>query len=504
MKSNSPSMREIELDLSGSSTFGRDPKIMASRTFNMILSDGWFVDYGGYEKVLSIFPSGKGRGIFSSKSNRIIVVISNRIYSVEVYSTSIANEVAYNVVFVSFINSFSGDVFMDENDTNQIAICDKHNIYIYNYITTDFRMAILPEGFNPGYVTYQDGRFIAPDTQSASWALSQVGNGLDWFWGDAGNPVLGALQTKADFAIATLRVPGRGNLLYVMGHRVTELWTDIGAPIFPYQRSTSVNYDYGCLNPATLASLDDIVVWLGGNEKSGPFILYSTGGEVKQISTDGINYKLSQLNNPEKSAGFMVKMAGHTIYQLTFYDPSDNYSLIYDFTTQKFFDVTDENMNFHIARRMAFFNNDYYFVSFSDGNLYRMAPELSTYDYGTFSDNSKKIYEIPRVRVCKNIRLPDSSAFIVNNMNFVLEQGNDTQNVFNGDENYQPRIGLSISRNGGISYGSYINKPIYKSGRHINRINYWGLGRANDFVPQFRYWGKAPWKASNGVVSYFQ
>lgn len=505
MKSNSQAMKPIELDLVGSSTFGRDPKISSRRTFNMIIADDWFTDYAGYKNVLNISRAGTGRGIFTSvRSNKMIVVVNNKVYAVTIYGSFLSDQKLYNSSFIGNIDSYSGDVFIDENNTNQIAICDQANIYIYNTSTGNFQKAVLPEGFIPGYVTYQDGRFITPDKVSASWALSQVGDGLNWFWGASGEPVLGAIQTKPDLGVATLRVPGRGNLLYVMGSTVTELWTDVGGATFPYQRNSSLNFDYGCINAATLASSDEVVAWLGINEKSGPVIMYTTGGDVQQISTDGINFKFEQLKNPANSSAFFVKLSGHLIYQLTFYDKDDNYTVAYDFTTKQFFDVTDENMNFHIARRVAFFNDDYYFVSFSDGNLYQFTPNLTTYDYGFFEDESEKVYEIPRIRVCGNIRPPNAFRFAINNVTFILEQGNDVTHTINNDPNYNPRIGLSISKNGGISFSSYVSRPIYTVGNRMNRLNWWNLGVANDLVLQFRFWGRGPWKATNGLVNIYQ
>lgn len=505
MKTFSTESLQQPLDIVGSSSFGRDPKILASRTFNMIQSDDWLVGYAGYKKILPVLPGGNGRGIFTSiKSNSLIVVVGNKAFVVKVYSTSINENVkTYTSSFIGLLDTNDGDVFIDENNTNQIAICDQKNLYIYNYVDETFVTAVLPDGVIPGYVTYQDGRFIVPDSASANWYLSQVGNGLDWFWGASGEPVFGSIQTKPDFAKAALRFPGRGNLLFVMGNTVTELDTDVGGALFPYQRSTSINFDYGCINAATIAASGEIVAWLGYNEKSGPVIMYSTGSDIQQISTDGINFKFQQLKNPTKSAAFFVKLSGHLIYQLTFYDPEDNYSLIYDFNTQKFYDVTDEQMNFHIARRVAFFDNDYFFVSFNDGNLYKMDADFTSYDYGFFEDGSPKIWEIPRIRVCNNFRMPNASRFFVNNITFTLEQGNDPYNI-REQNTYQPRIGLSISKDGGYSFGSYVTRPVYKIGKRINRLNWWGMGAANDFVPQFRFWGKGPWNAFNGVMSINQ
>lgn len=493
----------LPLDIVGSSNYGRDPKIMSSRTFNMIIADDWLVDYSGYKMVIKISPQGNGRGIFSSiRDKRMIAVIDNRVYSINIYSTG--NNPSFTVTPVGIINSFSGDVSIDENVNSQIAICDQHDIYIYNYSTGAFTKATLPEGFIPGYVTYQDGYFITPNLNGSEWALSASNNGLNWFWGASGEPVLGALQTKADYAKVTIRVPGRGNLLFVMGNYVTELWTDTGAAGFPYQRSFSANIDYGTINSATVATLGNIVAWLGFNEKSGVVIMYSTGGDIQQVSTDGINYRLNRLTNPAKSSAFFMSLSGHLIYQLTFYDPNDNFTVLYDFTTQKFFDATDENMNFHIARDVAFFNNEYYFVSFRDGNIYQMSDSFSTFDYGTFANDTPKVYDIPRVRVCSNVRAANQARFSVTNMNFTLEQGNDVDNDFN-NPNYIPGIDMSMSKNGGISYSSYSpRKNIYNVGNRINKLNWWGMGMANDFVPQFRFFGKGAWKCTNGEVNIIQ
>jgi hypothetical protein len=469
----------------------------------MISADNWLVDYAGYKKAITISPNGKGRGIFSSiKSGTLIAVIDNKVYSITVYASGSTTN--YTVNPVGTINSFTGDVFIDENIANQIAICDQHDIYIYNYVTGAFTKATFPTGSRPGYVTFQDGYFVVPDLNSSKWFLSAPNNGLNWFWGAGATPVNGALQTKADYAKVTLRVPGKGNLLFVMGNYVTELWTDVAAATFPYQRSYSINIDYGCVNSATVASLEHIIAWLGFNEKSGPVIMYSSGGDIQQVSTDGINYRFSQLVAPEKSSAFFMKLSGHLIYQLTFYDPQDNYTLLYDFTDKKFYDATDENMNFHIARRVAFFDETYYFVSFRDGNIYQMSDQLYTFDYGKFGDDSPKFYEIPRIRVCSNVRAANQMRFVINNMTFTLEQGNDTHNDGNNPD-YFPGIDMSMSKNGGISFSSYApRKSIYTVGNRMNRLNWWSCGTANDFVPQFRFWGVGPWKCTNGEIQIFQ
>lgn len=468
---SSPIQQDLPLDIVGSSTFGRYPKISLEQTFNMIISDDFLVPYAGYKLQVNL-NAVEGRGIYSSvRWGRMVVVVDSTVYSIDknLVPTRIAN-----------IATYTGDVYMDENEKSEIAISDGLNIYIYNYQTNTFNTAELDDGFTPGYITYQDGRFIAANSNRPEWRLSSPVDSTLWPYDDAS---VGTFQTKASNVVAVLRMPGMGPLLYVFGNTVIEPWYDVGAASFPYQRNNSYNVDFGCLSPATIATDDRIVVWLGANEKSGPVIMYTMGSDINQVSTDGINFQLAQLTHPENSYAFMFKQDGHLFYHLTF--PKDNLSLTYDFTTQKFFTLTNEYMDYHIAKRVAFFNNTYYFVSFKDGDIYELNTQYTTYNGA----------EIPRVRVCKNIRLPDASRFVLNKLTFTLEEGN-SQTI--------QRIDLSLSKDGGESFGNIIGKTLNQLGRRPNRLIYWNLGSGNDIIPQFRFWGLSRFVATDGIASIYQ
>ena len=541
MKGRSPTFTQLPLDIVGSTKFGRYPKISVEQTYNMIISDGFLVPYAGHLLETAISNSAQGRAIFTSvRYNHMIAVIGNIVYA-------ISNDLS--ATQVGTIATFEGDVYIDENNVNQIAICDKANIYVYNYITNTFKIAtdgVNPTlGFTPGYISYQDGRIVEAALGTASWRLSNVGDATVFPFD---SQHVGTFQTKPDSVVATQRMPGRGNLIYVMGATVTEIWQDIGNNLFPYQRNSSVNIDYGCLNSATIAFNDTIVVWLAANEKSGPMIAYSTGGDIKKISTDGIDFQLANLKAPADSYGFLFRQDGHLLYQITF--TTDNLTYVYDFNTSMFFTLCDKNMNAHIAKKVAFFNDQYYFVSTVDGNIYHMGTQFTTYNGD----------EIPRIRVCKNIRLPDASRFSVNNLTFTIEQGTqdnifftdhlltesgipiltedgqfiDVMNTFqiptfvplltednqlllteSGEEILVEEfsnipyvvpqtVGLSVAKNGGMSFGTIWQKDLNTQGNFRNRLIYWQLGAANDFVPQFRFWGLSRFVATDGIVSIYQ
>lgn len=548
MRPTSETIRDIPMQMVGSTMFGRYPKISQEQTYNMIISDGWLVPYAGYKMVLPINPNGQGRGIFTSvRANVMFVVIEEKVYIV---TTGLIP------TQIGTLLTFNGDVFIDENDNNQVAFCDKQNIYIYNYITDVF--SVVSTGFTPGYVAFQDGYFIAPDITNAAgvpaWRLSAINDGTSW---PNDSQHVGSFQTKPDLPVACIRFPARGNLLYVMGHTVTELWYDVGGQLFPYQRSSSQNIDYGCLNPATIGFGDNFVVWLGINEKSGPVIMYTTGGDINRISNDGIDFKFAELTNPTNSYGFLFKQDGHLFYQFTF--PDDNITYAFDFNTKQFFTLCDENMNYHIAKRVTFFNNSYYFVSFRDGNLYEFSTQYNTYNYGLV-DDVEYIFEIPRVRVLPTIRLPDNSGFITNTITFTVEMGDianhqtgiqyqilatelnptgllatedlkhvletedhlhilETQSVQHlletEDLNHflatnvsalysQPRIDMSISRDGGEVFGNYTTRLMNPPGKRINRVTFRNIGFANELTAQFRFWGFGRFVVGNGEYGVYQ
>jgi hypothetical protein len=526
-------MKTYPLDIVGSNTFGRNPKISPSQTFNMFISDNFLVDMTGYKKVLNVPQSAGGRGTFrSERGNFFIAVIGNAVYRISGPDTFLSYQ------FISNINTFFGDVSIDENIANQIAICDGQALWIYNWVAGTFQAAVLPisqktdQPITPGYVTYHDGYFIVPDVVTSDWYLSKANNGLIWNWGAGSTYVFGSVQTKPTNCVAVLRAPGRGSLIWVFGTDVTEPWQDTGAQLFPYQRNSSSSIDYGCLSSTTIAAMDNYIAFLGSNEKSGPAILVSQGGNFERLSTDGIDFLLADLVAPETSTAFFYRLDGHVFYQITFYDPRDNYTLVYDFNTKKFFYATDESMNFHIAASICFYNETYYFVSLKDSSIYELNSKYFTYDYnllnGAYSYDID--YQIPCVRICSSLEQDDTNPRVYNRLMFEVEQGVDPnyalyENYFaSGEdgfiiaqeaaygyvgywatqeirvESYAPRIDITISKDSGQTFGNASQKFLNTQGNRKNRVIFWNLGQANDFVVQLRFWSRYRKTISNGII----
>lgn len=552
--------KEFPLNIVGSSTFGRYPKISIEKTYNMFMSDSFMVPYAGYQIGVpseQFNDATQGRAIFTStKFDALVVVMGSNVYLVNITFSQQQQKVTYyQVIRIGSLQTTTGVVYIAENNKPQIGISDGTAFYIYDPTSSPSFQAI-PIDFVPGYLTFHDTYFIMPAVGTHTWRLSGNNDGTTW---PNDQFSVGALQTKPDNVQAVVRFPSKGNMIFVMGSIVTEAWFDTGAQLFPYQRNNQFNIDYGCIQPATVAYMDEFVVWLAQNEKSGPIIVYSDGGMPRKITTDGIDYLFSTLQNPQDSQGFLYRQDGHLFYHINFY--SDNLSLFYDFNTEKFYHASDQNLNYFIASEVAFINNQYYFVTKNNGNIFAFDTVFTTYQdvdsLGNVMNN-----EIPRIRICKNIRTPEQDYAIINDLGFTIESGETnyqqqdlgeiilvtqsgnpliTQGGFlglvtqdlkqlitqdgmelvtqqtssassalliaqqrdnTGITNLSlPHVDLSISTDGGATFGNewaYYLPPI---GHRKNRLMWWQCGIANDLVPQFKFWGMGRFVATDGVAN---
>ncbi len=616
----SQNTQQIPVNIVGSSIFGRYPKISQERTINMFISDGFLVDYAGYEIIApsSMLGNGKeGRGIFTStKFNALILVIDDMVWLVRItFDQTTDKPVFEQIINIGRIQTLTGVVYITENNKPQILISDNSHLYIYDPTISGTVQLVPNLNFTPGYITFHDTYFIAAarnDTTYSppannTWRLSlqnqgfedtfsftgssttitpesganiyngepiifsntstlmpgytyyvgsydgttfkvyltfsdaisqtspqtvdSTGNFSTTAWPSTG-PYVGLLQTKPDNVQAVVRFPSKGNMIFVMGSIVTEAWFDTGAQLFPYQRNNQFNIDYGCISPATVAYMDEIVVWLAQNEKSGPIIMYSNGGMPEKITTDGIDFLFSELQNPQDSQGFLYRQDGHLFYHINFY--SDNISLFYDFNTQKFYNASDHNSNYFIAAEIAFISNQYYFVTKNNGNLFAFDTGFTTYeDVLSPTGTTAYRFEIPRIRVCKNIRLPSQDYFLANDIGFTIESGETNYYVQENNPSVNekffllddthfllldgtdftllsseqelrqdtPVVFLSVSYDGGAVFGNEWAYQLPAIGYRRNKLIWWQLGICNDLVPRFRFQSIGRSVATDGICN---
>ena len=527
-------VQEIPLAMVGGNKFGRFPKISDEQTYNFIVSDGFLVPYAGYKAAIEVNPTQVGRGLYmSSPGNIMVAVIGANVYSIGPSLVPILR---------GTLETSNTEVYIAENNNKQICLTDGAFVYVYDWSDQSF-VSNSPNNpgvtfpftdGNPGYIAFQNTYLIIALGNTQQWVLSAQNQALTW---SSSAAFVGEIQSKPGFIQAAVPTPGGGNNILIMGDNVCESWQFTGAALFPYQRNSTYSIDYGCLNPASIAELDNFIVWLAVNEQSGPVIMYSQGNQTKNVSTDGIDFKLAQLSDPGNCTGFLFRQDGHLIYQFTFV--TDNLSYAYDFNSGLFFTVTDENWDYHIARQVVFFENDYYFVSLDGGNVYRFGTQYTDAIYSVEDDADSR--EIPRLRVPPPLRMPSQRYFIIKSVGFTIENGQPnhittvsyqpgatgidiateslddlltegglfitTEADSSAPVTYEIRseaVDLSISRDGGESFGSSWRLEMNKVGKRKSRFIWQRCGIANDSTLQFRFSGFGRFVCTDGIVEIYQ
>jgi len=514
---------QAEIKIVGSSTFGRYPKISLEKTYNMFISDDWLVSYPGFKKVLEINANSEGRGLFHSiRGNFLIYVVGSSVYKI---TTGIGS------IKVGNLSSSTGEVFMDENLSSQICIVDGIDAYIYNWSNKSLTKQNF--AYAPGFVSYHNSFFLIAQEPTQphpeNWFVYQFLNDTEivQLASNAGGTF--SIQTKPDVCLAVHRIPGRGNNIIAIGSAVSEVYTQVGGSE-NYRRNSSFNINSGCVSKSTIACADTLVCWLGQNENNSPTIMFTDGSNIEQISTDGINYQLQEIQFPEQSTAFFYKQDGHLFYQLTFYNSADNLSLVYDFNTSKFFHVTDWRLNYHPARQVVFFEEKTYFASLSEGSIYQMDTNIID-QINVVGDVEG--HNIPRIRICNTVRQGSTKPFRVNEVVFVMEQGvnsfpqmridssNCTDIMITEDGNVmiseggaemqgedgicatninRPCVDMSISKNGAQTFSGGVRRYLNAEGHYRNMISWHRLGFANEFTVQLEFSGMQRFVINDGLA----
>lgn len=529
---------QIPINVSGSSTFGVWPKISLEKTYNMYISDEWMIGFPGYKKVALAGIPGEGRAVFRSvRGNFLLAVAGSAVYVLDSNLTP---------TFVATIQTSTGEVFIDENLSNQICLVDGQKAYIYSYVTNGGPGILTPQTLMdnmsnviiPNYVAFHTGFFliasavISPNNFQWYAFVQNTSTTIKWFSTQT-------ISTKPDTAISVRRLPGRSNSVIAFGSSVSEIHVLTGeqsekAATGLYVRASSYSIDNGCVSVSTIAASEETVVWLAVNESNSPVIMVTNGAETKPISTDGIDHLMEQIKVPGDSTAFFFRQNGHLFYQLTFFNPQDNLTLAYDFTTNKFFHLSDENLNHHVARDVVYFDEQSYMISLNDAAIYRIGDQYNTYSY--LEDPTDVGLLIPRIRICKPIRKKDSATFRCGMFTFWIEQGVNTffdsdtclgeivteeglhiitqggQNMIVQDGmcndsvspiNEQPRVDMAISKDGNASFSNFVGRELQPMAHFRNQIRWHRIGQANELTVQLRFWNFDRVVCTDGVAEVF-
>ena len=395
----------------------------------------------------------------------------------------------------------SGFVDWDANLT-EILMVDGGSGYLWDGTTFTTSIANFPA--DPIAVTYLDGYFLVAQSSTNKFFRSAQENGTSW---DSNNSA--DLTTDADKLTSIAQLKRR---VFVFGSDIAEAWYAVGGSGFGFERDNNVAFEFGCIASGSMVlckefagdndtgqSESGFLIWLGTSPNGGPRVLMTDGGSLIPISNEAVELAIQDFTDPTDARGYVYKINGHVFYVLNF--TTDDKTFVYDLTTRSWFTQYMSNNSRYFGQTHMYFNNTHYVGRYDEDKVYKVSRDYAT--------NAGDL--IKRERICKNIKIPSGKRFMVNTMEVEFRQGlktpepteediyfDDAQLAYSDDggepyydDNYDPnevilaenpRAFLSISMDGGVTYGNEVKAPLGGTGSREVRTQWRRLGIYDTFI----------------------
>jgi len=314
----------------------------------------------------------------------------------------------------------------------------------------------------------------------------------------------------------------------------TEVWENAGLGTnLPFRRNNTALMEYGTPSIGSISVGFDIMCFQSQSRDGLGSVMQVSGTESIPISTRALDFTLSQyaaMQQVSDCRAFLIKENGIIFYRMNF--TAANHTYVYDVT---FSDPTSDatkfwheeeilNGNRHPAQTHAYFNGLNYVGNYQSPILYQVDPN-------TFTNDGENIR---RMRITRPIVAPGYQRIRIDRLQIDLLQGQIdqddvvtqpvnllTENNFqltteagdniileNGiviDTQTKLFVYLSISRDGGQTYGYRIKAPMGNIGQRTFRTLWRKLGvipRGQGFVTKFEFYDAIPFIILGAAWSY--
>lgn len=404
-----------------------------------------------------------GRGIFAHKE-RCFTVFGRKLY--ELASDGTPTEL--------------GDVVADENpvtfDTNgdggnELFVTSGDKGYVLD-LTTNMLTTPLASGSTQG--GQLDGFFVSLNANTSTFRLSDALDGTTW------SGIQVAQRTSASDPWQAM-VIARGEI-FLFGNKTGEVWTNVGAPVFPFAERPEGAFECGIAAKFSATKFAGSIAWLGRTDRGNPSAYMMDGYSPLNISTPGMDWLFQQHEDQygiDDAIGWGYDRDYHKFYVLHF--PRAGTTYAYDATTQKwhqrgFWDKADAR---YTQYRPVFSASCFGKNLVCDSNGYKVYALSSS----VFTDVGGS--ELRRER-----RTPHTSSenkrIIFHSAELECDRG--VGNVVAPAEN--PQVGLSVSNNGGVTYGTSRMRGVGRLGEASTRVRWEPCGAARDRM--WKVWSSDP------------
>jgi hypothetical protein len=293
-----------------------------------------------------------------------------------------------------------------------------------------------------------------------------------------------------DFAVTQSR-PGAligcavvNRRLFLFKQDSVEIWYNAGAADFPLRRDNNLLFNLGCAAAGSIAVADyggrsenkGLMFWISADSSGASSIMMSNGYSIQTVSNAAIDNLIRSLTDVSDARAYIYKSDDGKLFYICNFT-TDDLTIVYQIpqenhpeegwlelrmqTSPSQADLTGGPTR-HLGDCHAYFNGKHYIGSYKTPTLYNMS---SDYD-----DNAGE--PIVCERVTRHLYDPGYRCLQIKSFEADFQTG-----IGNNDGDYRyPRAYLSISRDGGITYGNQHKASLGAVGDYGKRVLWRKLG----------------------------
>lgn len=257
-------------------------------------------------KPFTVLGDGPIRAIFS-QAGRTFAVSGSALY--EVFASRTAT-----IRGTATADGNPATIWSNGTNGNQLFITSGGIGYIYD-LTTNTVAAVTTNSEPVSMGAYSDGYFFALKAQSNQFTISNLLDGSTWDPLDV-------------FQVSTVSDPVRALIeshreIWLFGEQTTSVWQNTGDADVPFQPIAGVKILQGIAAPFSAVSVDNTILWLGGNEIGNRIVYRADGYNPRRISTYAVEFALDNYPRVDDAIAWPYQMGGHTFYVLYLPTPPD-------------------------------------------------------------------------------------------------------------------------------------------------------------------------------------
>ncbi len=259
--------------------------------------------------------------------------------------------------------------------------------------------------------------------------------------------------------------------VFLLGEKTGEVWVDIGAFPFPFQRIPGTSMQHGCAAPFSIARLGESFAFLSQDDRGRNVVVQMNGYAPKRISTFGVEAAFSTYTKVSDAIAYSYQQQGHEFYVLTL--PTADVTWVYDLATElwhkRAWRDSSNVLHRHRSNCAAFFNGRLLVGDYQNGNIYELSRSV-------YTDNGDTI---PCIRRAPHL-VKDYDRVFYQSLQLYFQPGVGISSGQGSD----PQAMLEWSDDGGSTFSNQHWTSIGKIGKYKNRAIWRQLGTARDRIFQ--------------------